>query len=1299
MPVIVKAPEQGTKVKKGDTLAKLAADAGPDIDWKMIARLNWGTDRPAEVVQAIIETIGLELKDLLTKALCDKPEDMPFSPHKDVKAELRIPEVYKTEELDSEKTHTIKVKTLKPAPAVGVVSLDKWFIPEVEECEVKYELFGVKDVADKVRMDVFGSNYCDCTDWSDGKGVYDKGELEKEPVYTKKDLKADEHADETIKWKGDCTTEKGMLSVKVKDEDKRHVNVAFSPYTVQMTYHKADLPDTDRPQIVLKPFWPAWKMKTSTPSTAAGMNGEVHWKNDDDQDGGALVVEDAEGVIVFRKSFNPTLKPASGKPESKLERPKELEKGDRKFTWNKKYRKGVLNGKMEDVMIDDSAWTQDMQNQFLYRSTPYKATVTTVKPELEAPSLKIEWKVLNSGGKFKRGLYRIKDRTGRTVFIAPLPEAKMADGEHDVTWDGKYPEGVKNTLDGDEITSWDMPYRVEVQMHTEAGEAEGLALAAEHSEIRLYTHNETFALDDPRYDPEALKASMMLAPGPLMAKAELEGDVELAPGIAPKDKTKDEWFRYKLAENGYHPGPVHAAYDDEFKTSLQEFKRSVPADGSASAGNFTRLKLGGGAIELRDAAAKTAIETLRAMDKRLPYGDLTKVMGNNDVPDLTEEEVKTKLRDVDADIVIWADERQYYTDTDALDENNRPFLKAGTDPGSDARVSLGLEDYRGGMVNGDGRVATDKAAIPRPCLPMQAHPTLMGRKDELFSPFDDGKVKVGDEAKLKAIRAALGPLRLDWSVDELPFDVSPIDPGDYPDKHNRGTPPPSWTAGKQTRTRRYVAWALWDKKAEFTPKATKRKGFLTNCPATEGGVRPTSGGDYAKTVFGVGDEGLWPFKSEEGEEAVATVLHCMINKDQGVKKTDKPLVADLTGLACANFRPSIIAGDGYRVGARMTFKKVGAYDFPNLEALEKRYPVAPQANGAKMRVWRRSSFRGYACWAGSATGHWNATLINRFRMHYKSGHVYFVHEGGGMQPALALNTIYDTATPAHVTKYQNVCANNLIASYGAGTESYKDPTQMSLNSSWVHPWGQKDDLGIEWMKPDADRGDLEDIAVNFWRSYRAGLLMGFTKQVEANGFMRGHLFVEFQASPDFYLPVYDCVGGTGPHRYVRMRKRGSARHANGDACPVVGCGGTLQGTLQYSSNRALNFPAVGAALGATWLFTSSDAETWTHEVGHHRHFEHAANGPGFKVALHDSEDNTATPTASFETLWWSDASHKPSASTAIQHREAAENWDRRCIMSYTSDGDQYFCGKCALRNRGWKVEGLGAPGSGCHEPP
>lgn len=1321
MPKFVKSPADGQKVIEGQTVADLAKSAGPDITWNMIAQLNWGTDKPVEVLRAIIETIGVDLKDLRDKAKCDAPQTMPFKPHKNVEAKIRIPEVFTAPALATEKVHVINVKRTKPANAVAILKLDKWFIPDTEECEMQYELDGLRDTADKVRVDVFASNYCDCTDWNDGVGKYAKGDLEKEPVYTKSGLKADANAKEDLKWKGDCTTKKGMLGVKLKDTDKRHINVAFSPYTVQFTYHKTDLPDKDRPQIVLRPFWPQWELEKKTPSVATGLNGtdfEVRWKNDDDQEGAAIVIEDKEEVVVFQKSISAKLKTRKegDKHVSEIERDDLLKSGDRKLLWNKKYRAGVLNGKCADEFIDDSAWSTDidMQRQFLYQSTPYKATVTTLKPKLKPDSLKIKYKVLNSGGKLKRGCYRIIDRVGQTVFYEPLSVDLMKDGEHEITWDGKYPAGVKNTLDGTEITRWDMPYRVELEAHTGIDEEAGLALAVQHSEVRLYTHEASVAMLDPRYDSAEHKPELLLEAGPLLAKAALEGDVDLKPNVPPKDKKTDAWFRYKLAECGYYPGPLDTTDNSLLETSLAEFKRSVPKEGTTgSAGNYTRMDLRPASLKVRNAEARSALANIRTQDRRRMFGDPDLIATNSDAPYFEPDAArpfhqsdaeKNALRDPTKKVVIWADDRQYYTqpDTQPKNDKNKDFFAAtggGTSAEKARRVNLGLDNYRGGMVNADGRTDRDANDIPRPHIPLRATPSLMGREDELFTPYKKERVELKGD-KLKQVRAAIGPLRIDWSVDELPFDLSNLNPSSYPAANFDATQ--AWDGRTETRTRRYVTWALWQKKGKYTRKDTGRKAILTNCPDDLGGVRPNaSPSTYASAVFGTGNLKLWPWKAEfdADTEGVKTIAHDLIHKDQKVKDLAKPMVADETGSACVWFRPSRIAGDGYRVAARVVLKKDSAGDaFPNLEALESRYPAAPIAHSAQMRVWRRSSFRGFMVWA-HIPGNFNAAMINGFRDYYKVGHVYFVHEGG---------TKHDvSAATLDAPKFVNLVHNNLVAA-GNNTGFYGTKANLQKHNQYPYPYSHHNHLGVNRWEPVADFKKFDDTAKTLWNIYNGALLYHLVEKAESDGYMRGHLIAEFKSSPEWQFHIFECsgIGGASPkHEYLAIRLTSAPMPAGrlGSNCPD--CAGTFISHRTSGPNR-FNFNGIGLPIGVTWCFFSTDANIAVHEVGHHRHFEHSANGPGFKTNLHDHAKNEVVDwvaEGAARAIWWDDASHLDATHAltpdAGAHADHGQRWDRRCIMSYANNSPQYYCGKCVLRNRGWKVASLADMDTKFRDPP
>ncbi|VAW65049.1 Transposase and inactivated derivatives [hydrothermal vent metagenome] len=70
--------------------------------------------------------------------------------------------------------------------------------------------------------------------------------------------------------------------------------------------------------------------------------------------------------------------------------------------------------------------------------------------------------------------------------------------------------------------------------------------------------------------------------------------------------------------------------------------------------------------------------------------------------------------------------------------------------------------------------------------------------------------------------------------------------------------------------------------------------------------------------------------------------------------------------------------------------------------------------------------------------------------------------------------------------------------------------------------------------------------------------------------------------------------------------------------------------------------------------------------------------PAANTELHDSESNSIPNWA------------------AIGGDTATHRWDKQCIMSYENN-NLYFCGKCKLRNRGWKVQTLGYPGPDIEE--
>lgn len=1251
--------EQHTVVA-GDTLAKIAARKCAALGWKMLARYNFGTDRPDEVQRALCETVGVKVADLPKAGEQPKPEDLALAPDADLAPKLRIPKAWTASAMAVEKTHTVKVKPLQPASAILLTALDKWFIPDHEQCELKYALQGLAECASKLSFDVYASQYCDASAWAKGLGTYTAPAAMIDVRLNSIDLAAQASARTAYPalpgdgWKGEVTTAHGMLGRKTGAATQRHINVAFSPYTAHLRYYKADA--DKNAHLVLLPFWPRWNEDKAKPATAAEAEGagiKVSWNNAAKADGGVLEVFDNEGQRVHLAELAPA-KLASGAQDQ---------------GWDKTYRDDVRNGKFSQAYLDDSGMPN---TEVLFKSMPYVYRVTTFKRKPVADSLKIKWEVRHTA-KLEQGLLEIVDGTDRVVFHKPLAKAKLGQGEQEFVWDGKYAEGLKNSEDGTEIIPADMPYRLRLQAHTGIDTPEALALVGMHTEVRIRVHKETRAPNDLRYDPWNAKSGMALTLGPLV------------PGDAPTAGT--ELTRYKLAEYGFHPGPVKAgaAADTELKTAIREFKRSAPASGGAGGTAFTRMNLDGGADEAEDGALTTALNSIRASDKRSMLGDPTKVAAHNEAPDLSADEIKDRLGDASKDIIVWVDDRQYYTKPrGSKDENNNDFLS-----GDPARSSFGLMNYRGAMGVGDGRAALDKAAIARPWIPLKAELGLLGRADSLYPDHDKAKVVIADAALRAKMSRAIGPLRMDWSFDELPPDIEPVNAGAY--DHAK------------MRARKYLAWALRDKKETHDRKDTERQHSYFNCSEALGGLRPPATATYYETAFGTDTLSLQPWRAVpvSTTETVASVIHDHLCAGQ-VAKTD--LFEPLIGAGGAYFRPSRIAGDGYRVRAEMRFEEFEGYKFPNLPALKQRYPVLPSTHSARLRLWRRASMRGYLCWSNPASGHWPG-FVDAFRSLYRAGHVYMVHEGGAPR-TFAVTDVFNPADPAHVTRYKNIVANNV------SDAALKDMTKMSLKTGFIWPWSDQADYGYPHFSsvdlPDADVQQKflsDDVMEKTWGKFSEALLYAILKEIEKRGVMRGHLFAEFESSNKFHLREYRCnqrASRGAPHTYWTTQ-RGEATDAarlNNTACPAPNCfsnprsrtvpglPSVLTETTRHMSYASMPLWAEGNAMGVTWLFTSSDAGTWAHEVAHHRQFEHAATAPGAQYSsgpsgqnnLHDAQANTVN---------WSAPGHVHTGD---------ERWDLDCQMSYTEVDALCFCGKCLLRNRGWLIQGLGYPGPKVREP-
>jgi len=826
-------------------------------------------------------------------------------------------------------------------------------------------------------------------------------------------------------------------------------------------------------------------------------------------------------------------------------------------------------------------------------------------PRPREECLKIRWKVLHST-KLKHGQLIIWDKDDVPVFRKALGAADLTQGDHEYPW-----------REGLTIAQADrMPYRVQIQAHTDIFTDDGLALAVAHTEVRLWCHADT-GRDPADYWKDPI--SLQLAIAPFYPVVETAAEPVKA-------------IKLRLARAGYHPGPIDDDVErEDFKIALREFQRSWPKP--RPGGGFRRLRPTG---EL-DADTKTELIRLPKQQRPL-FGDPVSRA------DLDLGQASRRLADPNRELIVWVDDRHCYTEAwngrvvDPVDIALASFQGYGV---------LDMDNYRGKMDIGDQRVAKDKESIPRPWIPVQVCLPLLSKSDPLEPTGSPPQVT-------EAMRRAIGPIRVDWTFRELPEDTKslPVPPG-Y-DKKNH-------------RVRRFI-----------------QEIVSTNCPekygkADCGGILPADLSTYYKAPFGFGERNSllpWLAFDDQGVRTVCTLVH----DDLG--QSPRKLYPEYVGVTGVYLRPSRIAGDGYVFCAQVSFQPLpGGNDFPNRSVLERRYPKRPLARTAGLRVWRKTCFRGYVDWTPNPQPGWESTAQEAAE-YYQPAYVHFVHLAGHPQSFLAEDLITTSEFEDLVTKH--------VPKANVWDEKAKGAAQPKFSKGYIWPYLHVPHYGIpvrEQRLSDYNtwlHGDLDSLA---WDYYSRPLMMRLIEKIEAEfGLLRGHLLVEFVASPPVLViewlckqcKKYYCQVANDENSTVKDDKTGIPVTLP-PHCLMPGCKGTFLDLKEVDRKvlkGGLPLSAIGLPLGGCWLFRPRDAATWAHEMGHHRHLEHAQGSASEKApagankAQHDSAMNPNLSSAKFD------------------HQKC---WDRFCVMSYDDSQPQAFCGKCLLRNRGWAVEGITNP--------
>ena len=699
--------------------------------------------------------------------------------------------------------------------------------------------------------------------------------------------------------------------------------------------------------------------------------------------------------------------------------------------------------------------------------------------------------------------------------------------------------------------------------------------------------------------------------------------------LAKRTGSADEvtrWYKLKLAQGGFHPGVIdNRANNDHFQLALKEFQRVTAKDfGANEKPRYTRVKADG----QQNEDTRHMLDNLKK-DHRPLFGESNRT-------DLPATGVEAKLNDKDAKIIVWVDDRHYHTD----------------DSGKAPNVNMRLENYGGTFGANDATKADlEKKSVARPFLPVEVALPLLSKADHLdFEGADPTAPDVTD-----AMRRAAGQLRVDWSFRDMEADDT-----FFSTTYN--------SDGKiYNRSKKFV-----EKIIKATPVVKHDSIDCYNCKETYGGIRPDAIADYYKKPFSLDADSLLPWRAvdDTAEKKICTLTH----DDLGV---DNPhLHKKVQGKTGVYLHPSRIAGDGYRYRAQVSFKPhpTGAWLHPNFEHLIKRYAALPQAHTCEIRLWRKASYRMFSIWADPSFTLDYPAAVAQSAEYYKPAFTHFVHESG--QPeSIPFTELLDPANADDKKIYQDLIEAGLA---GLGNRAHYPPkTDMVLSEKQFWPWVHKDNLGLPWQKNPKVSMDafntwmLNDVKQQTTDRFYEHLLLRLLDQAEQKkGLMAGHFTVLYSGVKEIWGRKAKC-NGTPAHTMILPQVDGTGTTGMNGACPHTGCTGTLvndQGTTKCWFS-GLGEAAAGLALGSLWIYhepLEAAFRTLAHEYGHHKHLQHVGWGP------HDSVANPG-----------GDGGH----------------WAQRCMMSYFQnsnntnniggyDKNRYFCGKCILKLRGWKVEAL-----------
>ena len=920
-------------------------------------------------------------------------------------------------------------------------------------------------------------------------------------------------------------------------------------------------------------------------------------------------------------------------------------------------------------------------------------------------SLKFKWTLKDCPGGMQ-GQFQIFDKDDTIVWRQALTAAECGNGEHTHDWTQGKPL----------ITEEKMPYRVQIQVHSPKEEDKGFGLAGMHTEVRLLTDPAigTHGVDHEQ-EPQVLPFQM-------------------APFYSGKDPAEDsaKGRKLRLAKAGYHPGPIE---DGEaqvpYVMAVKEFQRDHIKKGGLL-GKDKRIKCDGSITE----------DTKNLIKEQEP--NRRPLFAADDRTDIkVEATLNTSLNDKATQIIAWVDDRHNYTATDAtyaanlLPEMGLGNYHLGMNAGDGKQTQDGLATCRPWLPVEVGLPLMKKAdtlqavspAIPKVSDSMR-NATGPIRVDWTFRDVAPEYKTDGTEYNANRTR----PLRyLTTAIDTAKG------------AHNGKDAFNCTKALGGIREADYYKLPLGCDAESLMPwKALPDAGVSAVCSVTHDDLGQDAERVYARRV---GTAGVYLHPSIIGGDGYQFRAQVSFRDlPSGATHPNWKVLRDryeTTTLAQAHMAPiRLWRKDSYRghitwtngathwgafntrcnkfyepamvhmvrenssadsFTATSMFGLFGSREFRNLlspyikggmgdDPKTNRYRPADEMTLTNDTIWPWSAakhlgIQGVPPPGTNTGGYWNAygnQILNDTWRSFREPLSYDMLSKMERDKGLLRGHLVGEfkASPQYWAEkyFCSVCntAQILIETDATGGSGQNEPCRAGACPGVLHS-SEKDDYTCNQCGFHLTNVSITRKIGGTNCTAPCTGTMRQTSQTAAGWFSKN-----LGGSSVSTTYTCDVCGRTRTANETAGNAGSGANIACGQPCPRHGMMtadvGSKKARIVSGPVAKLSLPSWGGPLGGLFVDDGVDARSyWAHEIGHHKHMEHAADViqvPAQHDQAINSVDNAVT----------------------TDPQPKRRTWDRACIMGYVCQDDDntkpdagYFCGKCLLKLRGWKVQGLADP--------